>query len=90
MHANPVNHYNYEGAIIHVHPIATTNKFIRSVSHERTIGFNAKVGFSGHDISPLTHQEELRGGPALPDRMAAWLRWILGWITPPISPRLPG
>lgn len=31
-----------------------------------------------------------RGGPALRDRMAAWLRWILGSITPPISPRLPG
>jgi hypothetical protein len=31
----------------------------------------------------------LRGGPALRDRMAAWLRWILGLITPPISPRLP-
>jgi hypothetical protein len=30
-----------------------------------------------------------RGGPALRDRLAAWLRWILGWITPPISPRLP-
>ena len=30
-----------------------------------------------------------RGGPALRDRMAAWLRWILGLITPPISPRLP-
>ena len=30
-----------------------------------------------------------RGGPALRDRMAAWLRWILGSITPPISPRLP-
>ena len=30
-----------------------------------------------------------RGGPALRERMAAWLRWILGSITPPISPRLP-
>jgi len=29
-----------------------------------------------------------RGGPALRDRMAAWLRWVLGWITPPISPGL--
>jgi hypothetical protein len=30
-----------------------------------------------------------RGCPAWRDRMAAWLRWILGSITPPISPRLP-
>jgi DNA invertase Pin-like site-specific DNA recombinase len=30
-----------------------------------------------------------RGGPAWRDRMAAWLRWILGSIMPPISPRLP-
>jgi NADPH-dependent curcumin reductase CurA len=29
-----------------------------------------------------------RGGPVFRNRMAAWLRWILGWITPPISPRL--
>jgi predicted ATPase len=32
---------------------------------------------------------EVRGGPALRDSSAAWLRWILGSITPPISPRLP-
>jgi hypothetical protein len=31
---------------------------------------------------------EKRGGPVFRNRMAAWLRWILGWITPPISPRL--
>ncbi len=30
----------------------------------------------------------IRGGPVFRDRMAAWLRWILGLITPPISPRL--
>src|SRR4029453_392873 len=29
-----------------------------------------------------------KGGPALRDSSAAWLRWILGSITPPISPRL--
>jgi hypothetical protein len=33
--------------------------------------------------------EKFRGGPALRDSSAAWLRWILGSITPPISPRLP-
>jgi len=31
----------------------------------------------------------VRGGPVFRNRMAAWLRWILGWITPPISPGLP-
>ncbi len=36
----------------------------------------------------LLNGENLRSGPALRGRMAAWLRWILGWITPPISPRL--
>jgi hypothetical protein len=30
-----------------------------------------------------------RGGPIFRNRMAAWLRWILGSITPPISPGLP-
>jgi carbohydrate-selective porin OprB len=34
-------------------------------------------------------KSEFRGGPALRDSSAAWLRWILGSITPPISPRLP-
>jgi hypothetical protein len=27
----------------------------------------------------------LRGGPDFRDSLAAWLRWILGWITPPVS-----
>ena len=35
----------------------------------------------------LHRRQSPRGGPALRDRMAAWLRWILGLITPPISPR---
>src|SRR5665213_2585327 len=30
-----------------------------------------------------------RGGPGFRDSLAAWLRWILGSITPPVSPRLP-
>ncbi len=34
-------------------------------------------------------EPDSRGGPGLRDRMAAWLRWILGSIMPPISPRLP-
>jgi uncharacterized protein with ParB-like and HNH nuclease domain len=32
---------------------------------------------------------EQRGGPVFRNRMAAWLRWILGSITPPISRGLP-
>jgi hypothetical protein len=36
----------------------------------------------------LTAKGRARGGPVFRNRMAAWLRWILGWITPPISPRL--
>jgi hypothetical protein len=32
--------------------------------------------------------KNVRGGPVFRDRMAAWLRWILGLITPPISPAL--
>jgi hypothetical protein len=42
-----------------------------------------------HVLVPNESGRDLRGGPALRDRMAAWLRWILGLITPPISPRLP-
>jgi hypothetical protein len=34
----------------------------------------------------LIEKEELRGGPVFRDRMAAWLRWFLGLITPPVSP----
>jgi hypothetical protein len=38
-------------------------------------------------ITAVRHGElDERGGPALRDSSAAWLRWILG---PPISPRLP-
>jgi hypothetical protein len=29
---------------------------------------------------------DIRGGPVFRDRMAAWLRWFLGLITPPVSP----
>jgi hypothetical protein len=45
MRANPDNHYHYEGVIIHAHPIAAANKFVRSVPHKRPIGLNAEVGF---------------------------------------------
>jgi O-methyltransferase len=32
---------------------------------------------------------DYRGGPIFRNRMAAWLRWILGSVMPPISPGLP-
>jgi molecular chaperone HtpG len=35
-----------------------------------------------------SEEARIRGGPVFRDRMAAWLRWILGLITPPISPAL--
>ena len=35
------------------------------------------------------HPVRGRGGPVFRNRMAAWLRWILGSITPPISRGLP-
>ena len=41
------------------------------------------------DLIVQDEWQMLRGGPVFRNRMAAWLRWILGWVTPPISPRLP-
>ena len=38
---------------------------------------------------PAKQKNAVRGGPVFRNRMAAWLRWILSSITPPISPRLP-
>ena len=43
MRANSVRHDHHEAAIIHVQPIASTNKLIRGVSRERAIGFSTKV-----------------------------------------------
>jgi hypothetical protein len=58
--------------------------------------FNASGAGPAVDIEPTgplnlvikNSRVSNRGGPALRNRMAAWLRWILGLITPPISPRL--
>ena len=47
-------------------------------------GLGNSFALLGHERSP-----NLRGGPIFRNRMAAWLRWILGSITPPISPGLP-
>ena len=41
-----------------------------------------------YTFAALIERRGVRGGPVFRNRMAAWLRWILGWITPPISPRL--
>ena len=38
---DPLRHDHNECAVIHVHPIATTNKLVRSVLDEGTIGLNA-------------------------------------------------
>jgi hypothetical protein len=49
------------------------------------------VGYLGPSSPENTgpNTTAFRGGPVFRNRMAAWLRWILGLITPPISPRLP-
>jgi hypothetical protein len=55
-------------------------------------GFSVPCGMSSwtgflRQLSRLAFVEsDVRGGPGFRDRMAAWLRWILGSVTPPISP----
>ena len=44
-----------------------------------------KIGLLSSDLVIAITE---RGGPGFRDRMAAWLRWILVSITPPISPAL--
>jgi hypothetical protein len=48
--ANAINHHDYESAIIHVQPIASSNKLVRSIPRERAVGVSAKIGFvkAGH------------------------------------------
>jgi len=72
-------------------------------SHKRKYS-KELVYFSFYIIENKTHEREIenvilraagpqlvlnRGGPVFRNRMAALLRWILGSITPPISPRFP-
>jgi HSP20 family molecular chaperone IbpA len=38
--ANPLRHDHYKGAVIHVHPVPSTNQFIRRVSNEWTVGID--------------------------------------------------
>jgi len=49
---------------------------------DRVVAINLKGSFN------FMREAANRSGPVFRNRMAAWLRWILGWITPPISPRL--
>jgi hypothetical protein len=51
MRSNSIRHYHYEAPIIHVQPIASTNKLVLGVPREWAIGFRAKIGFvkSGHE-----------------------------------------
>jgi hypothetical protein len=50
MRADAINHHHYESAIIHVQPIASSNKLVRSIPRERAVGVGAKIGFvkAGH------------------------------------------
>ena len=56
--------------------------------------FSEKISGAGSDraelgkLLKLLEPGDVRGGPGFRDRMAAWLRWILVSITPPISPAL--
>ena len=51
MCANSIRHCHNEAAIVHVQPIAPTNKLVRGVPRERAVGLSAKVGFvkAGHE-----------------------------------------
>jgi tetratricopeptide (TPR) repeat protein len=67
--------------------------FMDYATHARLAGLYAEEGATVKALSALRFSIagglDSRGGPAWRDRMAAWLRWILGSITPPISPCLP-
>src|SRR5690242_10253317 len=38
--ADPLRHYHDECAVIHVHPISSTDQFIRRVANEWTVGID--------------------------------------------------
>ncbi len=65
---------------------ATQNKFSEALERFKNATASVRASIEPAQLPLL---EEIRGGPGLRDRMAAWLRWILGSIMPPISPRLP-
>ncbi len=45
-----IDHHQHKGAIIHVQPITSSNKLVRSISRERAVGVGSKIGFvkAGH------------------------------------------
>jgi predicted NodU family carbamoyl transferase len=60
-----------------------------SSSHERShllCAFGMSSLPKGTPCYALVWEGAIRGGPVFRDRMAAWLRWFLGLITPPVSP----
>jgi predicted P-loop ATPase len=64
--------------------------YVRAVGARWMISAVARIYQPGCQVDHvLVLEGKQRGGPIFRDRMAAWLRWILGSITPPISPRLP-
>ena len=42
---NAIDHHQNQGAIIHVQPIASSNKLVRSIPRERAVGVGTKIGF---------------------------------------------
>src|SRR5215469_4702435 len=48
--ADPLRHHHDQCAVIHVHPISSTDQFIRRVANEWTVWINCKVRFiiTGH------------------------------------------
>jgi hypothetical protein len=45
-----IDQHQHQGAIIHVQPIASSNKLVRSIPRERAVGVGTKIGFvkAGH------------------------------------------
>ena len=45
MGTNPLDHYRYECAIIHIQPVGAANELIRSIAYKWTINIDGKVWF---------------------------------------------
>ena len=63
MGTNPVDHYHYECAIIHIQPVGAANELIRSIAYKCTINIDSKVWFveTVHKCSKSLSQA-LKGG----------------------------
>jgi len=79
------------GLVIAASPSRRCHSPSALVSMAARVGLGNRRRGAGSGSGPATTTTGTtdRGGPALRDSSAAWLRWILGSITPPISPRLP-